>query len=139
MTQHELPVRPQPYGRLLTLYSLCIAYGATAIIGYIPSILVAYGRLGAIIWPLLLILTASGSILGLVLSRTTQHYGIEIAATLVFCALLFCLAVAILIRGIVLGDIEGSASFFLPLLVIVEPFARLTDLVRTPRVPKVKK
>lgn len=131
--RRELPVRPQPYGRLLTTYLLIAAYAFTATLGYIPSLQSTYGYVAAAIWASVLFAVSIACAVSVAYSRKAQRFGWEIASTLALIGLLFAYAVGIALYVIYAGKIESGAAVFLPLIIMVPPFARLTDLVRTPK------
>lgn len=133
MRNRELVVRPQPYGRLLTTYLLIAAYGFTATLGYIPSLQISFGYLAAEIWTSLLFAAGLACTISVTYSRRAQRFGWEIASTLFLIGLLFIYSVGILIFAIVTHKLLAGSAFFLPLIIMVPPFARLTDLVRAPK------
>jgi hypothetical protein len=136
MIRRELPIRPQPYSRLLTTYLFLALYGFTATLGYIPSLEIAFGYLAGGIWSALLFAVSVACGVSLGYSRKTRRFGWEIGSTLALIGLLFLYAVGILIYSIVTDKLLAGSATFLPLIIMVHPFARLTDLVRTPKSKK---
>lgn len=131
---HEPPIRPQPYARLLVSYALLFTYSVTAFIAGIPTQGAVNGETWELIFPTLLGLSSLAAFLGVFRSKRKRRYGVELAATLGLVSLLVSYGVTIAILAVVTNHPSFWPGVFLPIIIVVPPYARLTDLVRTPTV-----
>jgi hypothetical protein len=128
MTEKHPVVTPQPspYPTLIIKYALIAVYGAAS--GYVgvATLDAVAGTGWALLWPALIMVTASASLI----ERAGGSAWPEMVATIAMLSLLGGYSIAIVIRSVEDGTLTRLPFAMLPVILSVFPASRLGGLAR---------
>jgi hypothetical protein len=132
MTEKHPVVTPQPspYPTLIIKYALIAVYGAAS--GYVgvATLDAVAGTGWALLWPALIMVTATASLVGVLIERAGGSAWPEMVATIAMLSLLGGYSIAIVIRSVEDGTLTRLPFAMLPVILSVFPASRLGGLAR---------
>lgn len=131
MSKPDIGVTPIPYTRLGVKYLLIALYGLSVSLVGLTTIGVVGGQQWETVWPLLLSVSSLGAFFGVIRSKYYGKEGLEAVMTLATVALLASYSLAIILRTASDGDFIRLPAALLPIIAMVTPFGRVTDIVRS--------
>lgn len=121
------------YKALVATYSGLILYGLVGILVGILTIFVSYGPLWGTLWPILMLLASTCSLVGLYVTKFTQSIKFELGALFLLVILLVFYSLGIVWRNSFPDsdpstDISKDAGALLPLIAAINPFMRMVAI-----------
>ncbi|PYY32343.1 hypothetical protein [Curtobacterium sp. MCBD17_030] len=111
-------------------YALIAGYGAASGLVGVTTLDVTVGFTWSLAWPILVMLSAIASGVGVIVSMRGGRHTTEIIATMTLVILLSSYSVAIIVRTFNDGHVERLPVALLPIIISVAPYSRLLGVVQ---------
>jgi hypothetical protein len=108
----------------LTLYGIC------AIFVEAPSIAFVGGAIFAVLWAAVVTASGAAALAGVIRTMLTKRHRLEKWTTSILCFMFVIYAVALVVRGVTIGNMSTASLAWLPLIVTFFPMIRYLQLVR---------